>query len=271
MTALLDEAPDIGLAADGVKATISPSDGGRITSFRLGGRELLVTEGRGPFETGCFPMAPFAGRIRDARFWFRGREWRLPRNGAPHAIHGSVASRPWRQLGATSIAVDLGPYWPFKGQVTQTFELTAERFRVRMELIAHESMPAVIGWHPWFRWTLGDEDEAASERAELRLEAALMYERADDGVAIGRLVEPTAGPWDDCFTGLVRPPVIRWPGVAELTVASSCAELVVFTASDHGLCVEPQTGPPDAANLRPRIVEPGVPLRADMTWTWRRP
>jgi galactose mutarotase-like enzyme len=35
------------------------------------------------------------------------------------------------------------------------------------------------------------------------------------------------------------------------------------------LCVEPQTAPPDALNHAPAIVEPGRPLSAEMTWTWR--
>ena len=37
----------------------------------------------------------------------------------------------------------------------------------------------------------------------------------------------------------------------------------------QALCVEPQTAPPDALNTGPAIVEPGRPLIAEMTWTWR--
>jgi len=33
--------------------------------------------------------------------------------------------------------------------------------------------------------------------------------------------------------------------------------------------VEPQTGPPDALNIRPVVVEPGRPLTATMEWRWR--
>ncbi len=258
------------LSAPWVTAVIRPAEGGRVHSFEVDGRELLVSSGLDPFDHGCFPMAPFAGRIREGVFGFRGRSWRLDRNAGPHAIHGTVASRAWHRLDPTTIGVDLGPSWPFRGHVTQSFDLTAERFRVAMELVADEAMPAVIGWHPWFRWNLDIPGSGPSARADVLLEAALMYERAADGVAMGRLIEPTAGPWDDCFTGLVRPAVVRWPGALELTVASGCPDLVVFTASDRGVCVEPQTGPPDAANLRPRVVEPGAPLRAEMTWTWRR-
>jgi aldose 1-epimerase len=60
-------------AADGVTLEVSPFHGGRIASFVVDGRELLVTSGDAPFWWGCFPMAPFAGRVRRGRFRFRDR------------------------------------------------------------------------------------------------------------------------------------------------------------------------------------------------------
>ena len=44
-----------------------------------------------------------------------------------------------------------------------------------------------------------------------------MYRRDAAGIATGELVPPSPGPWDDCFTDLRRPPVLRWPGFLELT------------------------------------------------------
>ena len=37
---------------------------------------------------------------------------------------------------------------------------------------------------------------------------------------------------------------------------------------EHTVCVEPQTGPPDALNLEPVVVTPDRPLTAAMTWSW---
>ena len=53
-------------------------------------------------------MAPFAGRIRRGRFAFRGRDYELPLNMAPHAIHGVVFDRPWDVVSADTISVRLG-------------------------------------------------------------------------------------------------------------------------------------------------------------------
>jgi aldose 1-epimerase len=64
--------------------------------------------------------------------------------------------------------------------------------------------------------------------------------------------------------------VLRWPDGVVLTVTSSCDHWVIFTEPDHALCVEPQTGPPDAFNLAPHIVEPGTPLVAEMTLVFTR-
>ena len=38
---------------------------------------------------------------------------------------------------------------------------------------------------------------------------------------------------------------------------------------DYAMGIEPQTAPPDALDQDPRIVVPGEPLGAAMTWRWR--
>jgi galactose mutarotase-like enzyme len=54
-----------------------------------------------------------------------------------------------------------------------------------------------------------------------------------------------------------------------LTIESDCPTWVVYTVPADAICVEPQTAPPDALNAGPAVVEPGRPLVAEMTWTWR--
>jgi galactose mutarotase-like enzyme len=115
----------------------------------------------------------------------------------------------------------------------------------------------------------GDESGLAGGGVELDLAAATMYRRDADGIATTDRVAPTPGPWDDCFTDLRRPPVLRWPGFLELSIASSCPDWVVYTVPAGALCVEPQTAPPDALNRGAAIVEAGRPLIAEMAWTWR--
>jgi aldose 1-epimerase len=258
------------LCAPGVEVEVDPGAGGRMASFRVDGRELLVTEGIGPMATGSFPMAPYAGRIRNARFEFRGRSYALPDTMAPHAIHGTVYYRPWQRVDDRTIEIDLGPEWPFGGHAVQHFELDSRRLICRLEVHADVPMPASLGWHPWFRRRLERvQGSADAGPLELEFEAGAMYRRDTDGIATAELVAPPPRPWDDCFIDLRRPPLLRWPGLLELTIESDCPAWVIFTEPDHALCVEPQTAPPDALNGAPAVVEPGRPLVAEMAWTWR--
>src|SRR4029077_4118927 len=64
--------------APGVRATVDLARGGRLASLVVDGRELLVTEGYGPIAWGSFPMAPFAGRVRNGRCTFDAAAYQLP-------------------------------------------------------------------------------------------------------------------------------------------------------------------------------------------------
>jgi aldose 1-epimerase len=253
------------LMAPGVGAVVDLVAGGRLASLVVDGRELLKTQGDGPITWGSFPMAPFAGRVRDATLRFAGETYALHPTLPPHAIHGTVLGRRWRVVGDRAIATDLGPDWPFAGYAMQRFELGSDHLTCRLELHADEPMPASIGWHPYF----ARRPDGVAGALELDFEAGAMYVRDAAGIATDRRIEPPPGPWDDCFTDLRRPPVLRWPGFLELTIESDCRHWVVYTAPPDALCVEPQTAPPDAVNTDPTIVLPGQPLIAEMTWRWR--
>ena len=266
------------LDAGRTRMVIDLEQGGRIASLLVDGRELLVTSGFGSFGWGSFPMVPFAGRLRDARLEFGGRTYELPANEPPHALHGTAFERPWQVVeGETStITCELGPPWPFRGRVSQRFGLAADGLDIAMELEADEPQPATIGLHPWFRRHLvagsgADTNEGGAplgDALELDIEPAAMYRLGPDGIPTGALVRPDPRPWDDCFVGLARPPVLRWPGALRLTVESTADHWVVYDEQVEGICVEPQTGPPNGPNLAPRIVTPGDPLRIAMTWRW---
>ena len=273
MTATLPAGRRLVLEAGDARVDVAADLGGRIASFRVGGRELLVTSGPDAIHWGCFPMVPYAGRIRDGTFRFRGRRHRLPINLPPHAIHGTVHERAWRVEDDRSISTDLGPDWPFAGRVVQRFELGPGRLDVTLELEAAEPMPASLGWHPWFRRWLDDPATGGhvSPPAELAFDADVMYERDPDGVSSRRRRTPPARPWDDCFTAVRSDPILSWPGLVTLTISSSCDDWVIYDERPHAICVEPQTAPPNDVNHEPHVVEPGAPLRATMTWQWTTP
>lgn len=255
------------LDADGVRVTVSPDDGGRLASVAVGGHELLVTDrSGGAMAWGSYPMAPWAGRIRRGRFAFAGVEHVLPISLPPHAIHGVVYDRPWRVDGPDALSIDLDGRWPFRGRVTQSFAVDRDGLEVTMTLEADEPQPVALGWHPWFRRVISE----GSAAVQLSFEAGAMLLRDDDGIPSGERVAPPPGPWDDAFTDLASDPVLVWPGLLRLELSSSCPWWVVYSMPEHAICVEPQSGPPDAANLAPETVAPGAPMTHVMRWGWTR-
>jgi aldose 1-epimerase len=237
--------------------------GCRLASLRVEGHELLVGEGPGPIEWGSYPMAPWAGRVRGGRFSFAGSDYALPINLGGHAIHGTVFVQPWTMESDGSFVTPLRPPWPFPGFVRQGIVLHSDALELRLEVHPEEGpMPAVCGWHPWFRREVGGSALLVTFRP------GFMLERDTEGIPTGRRMVPPPGPWDDCFGDLQGPAVLDWPGVLRLTLESSCEYLVVFDQRSHAVCVEPQTAPPDALNGGATIVEPGHPLVAISTWRW---
>ena len=104
--------------------------------------------------------------------------------------------------------------------------------------------------------------------AELGFDARSMYERDSAGIPTGRLVPPPPGPWDDCFTHVVSGPSVNWPGALRVSLSSSATYWVVYNEPEHALCVEPQTGPPDALNIAQELVSSDRPLVAEARIAW---
>lgn len=260
------------LRAGAASAWVAPADGGRLASLAVAGHELLVTSADSPYGWGAFPMVPFAGRIRRAELHFRGRAYRLPVTMPPHAIHGTLVDVPWEVSGtpaadAAVLSARLGSPWPFRGRVTQRFRLEPTALHATLELEAEEPMPAWMGWHPWFRRRV----EGATGELDLEVHPAVMYVRDEEGIPTGTATPPPPRPWDDVFEGLAAPPHLRWPGLLDLDVESSCRYWVIYDHQPAGICVEPQTAPPDAVHWLPEtavLVEPGRPLVATMTLRW---
>jgi len=253
-------------SAGDARIEIDLEAGCRLASLEVNGHELLVTSASNPIEWGCYPMAPYAGRVREGRFTFRGRSYELPRTLGGHAIHGSVYRRRWEAESDTAFVTELGPEWPFSGWARQEIRLGADAVTLRLEVhSANGAMPASCGWHPWIRRSVG------GVAAVLDIRPGFMFERDDAGVATRTRRSVAEGPWDDCLGDVARNPSITWPGLLCLEMASTCDFWVVFTERDHALCVEPQTAPPDALNHDPFVVEPGRPLLAECTMRWSPP
>jgi aldose 1-epimerase len=217
--------------------------------------------------------------VGDGVLRWRGKEHRFPALLLPpHAIHGTLLERAWEVVAAdaasATLAADLGPPWPYGGRVVHRVRVEADTLHAELEVLAADRpMPVTVGWHPWFPRVLrGPDGASAGGRVEVDLPAGGMLVRGRDGIPTGDVARPIpAEPWDDCFVDLDRMPAVRWPGALEVTISSDARYWVVFTEREEGVCVEPQTGPPNGLNTADHdVVEPGRPLLATMTIAWRR-
>jgi aldose 1-epimerase len=269
------------LRAGAVELEVSPADGGRLARLVVDGWDVLVPERSRAIGWGAYAMVPWAGRLEDSVLRWRGREWSFPATMPPHAIHGLLLWQPWRLIGGADggrdlvLGADLGEPWPFGGRVVHRLTVSEDRLDMTLEVHAtRDAMPVIVGWHPWFRRRLSHADGRASADVEVSIDATSMLEVDPPGIPTGRLLAPSVGPWDDTFVGLRRDPVVRWPGTLEVTMSSPDAtHWVVYTEEPEGVCVEPQTGPPNGLNRvvagGPRILEAGETLTASATIAWR--
>lgn len=251
----------IELEAGDARVTIDPDAGGRVAQISVAGVDLLVDDrSGGPLAWGCYPMAPWAGRVRHGTFRFDDAAVRLTINLEPHAIHGTTFTDPWSVADAgrdyCELTCDLR--WQFGGRAHQHFHLDEHGLTLMLGVLAVTSaMPAVIGWHPCFRapqWSA--------------VEFGRMYERDPDHMAIPSLVPPKPGPWDDCFIEPLSPLQFRQRQLT-VTVQSDCDHWVVYDEQPHLLCIEPQSGPPDAFTIGGATrLAPGELLQRRMTIRW---
>ena len=244
---------------------IAPDAGGRIAQIARAGVDWLVgysDDNAAMIAWGSYPMLPWAGRIRHGRFAFQEKKYQLPLNLEEHAIHGVGFAMPWSVQARSKNYVELSlqlpedERWPFGGTARQRIEVTENTVRMHLSVTAHERvMPAVIGWHPWFR-----------KPDRLDFQPSAFYPRDAEGIAVRPLAEPPPGPWDDCFINTKA--VLLHRDGQHLRLTSDCTHWVIYDAPPHATCIEPQSDPPDAFNLEPVAIAPGNSLAAWFLLEW---
>ncbi len=240
------------------------AEGGRLASLVVDGMELLVTEGSKATRYGSFPMVPWCGRLAYGDLRWQGNEWSFALNSPPHANHGLVFDTAWTVVDETKLQIDLPEAWPFGGHVVQSFVLDTDSLLVTLELHAgSQPMPGQVGWHPWFRRRL---DRGAPVEVDFTAES--IYEVDDDMIPTGAFGEVPTGPLNVTLAGTTAPPVLCWRDALTVQMESNLDHWVVFTEPDHAVAIEPQSGPPNAFNTTPQLVEPGKPLIGWMKLSW---
>ncbi|HEY9285642.1 MAG TPA: aldose 1-epimerase [Pyrinomonadaceae bacterium] len=277
--------------ADGAAAAaeIAPALGNNCFAFRAAAPVLeevpFADFLRKPTSYGIPVLFPFPNRIRDGRFAFDGEIFTPdpPR-------HGFVRDKPWRVVshGANddrgawlTSNFDAADYpekilrqFPFPFQIEITYRVKDARLTIEAAArnTGRRRMPAGFGIHPYFR---------RPDRGRLRVPAEARWELSDS-LPTGRVV-PVDGDYDlregksldrlnldDIFTrvetdggGPARCLITDDAAGTETVVEFSTERLphvVVYTppAPRRAVCVEPNSCPTDAFNLRARGIESDV-------------
>lgn len=154
------------LSSNGLDLEIVPSLGGAVANFAWtggGDRFPILRQSHSPLENildaACFPLVPFANRIRGGQFAFRGRQVKLAPNmaGDPSPLHGQGWTSAWdiesSGDGEAVLAFDheLGE-WPWAYRAHQHFRLDGEALHLRLTCrnMSDETMPCGLGFHPYF-------------------------------------------------------------------------------------------------------------------------
>ena len=229
-----------------IAVEIDLEHGGRISSLKWQGFQFALPRRDDPMSWGWFGMVPWAGRIdRGLINDIDGTQYSLPTHwDPPHAEHGYGFHSAWSATSPKSWELLLPePYAPAIAH--QRIELEGNTLTWSLEYIAHGcTLPAWVGFHPWFPRSIDGKSEI-----KLLFSAEKMLIRGDDYLPTGEFTEVPDGPWDDAFTDVRAAPIIRWGDIAQIQISSSVPWWVVYTEDPLGICVEPQTAPPDAANL----------------------
>ena len=253
------------LSSTQAELTVDLNSGGRLSSFILQGQEILVAPNSDPFGWGCYPMIPWAGRVRNGKFNWSGRELSLPINMKPHAIHGTLYDVSWKQVDDHIAEVCFSSPWEFSGYARSLFELSEREFKWTIEVHAESKpMPCIVGWHPWFLRAQGTSSTDAFSFSPKN-----MYERDEAGIPTGQKIDAKTRPWDDCFDNSGSPIAIQCAGGTKLEISSDCSHWVIYDEPEHAFCIEPQSGPPNGSNMESNnVVMPKAPLIRTMKWSW---
>lgn len=253
------------LSAGDWRLVLDPHHGGMVRALTRRGQDILrpMPEGaEAPFDSACFPLAPYANRIAGGRFTWRGQSHALAPNapGQKHPLHGTAWLGTWSvETGAADRATLLhhhaaGPDWNWAFTLRQHFRLTAEGLEARLELTNTDdnAMPTGLGFHPWFT-RRGVSAIAFTAKAVWLADAEML--------PTVRATADTLGDWKQ-GAALERPDLVDhcyagWAG--QLRIERGDGDIVLegedtpylhlyVPPGQDFFCAEPQSTMPDAVN-----------------------
>lgn len=159
----------VDLSSGNLTARIS-TDGGTVLGFwwtQDGARVPLLraaaSDDADALASGCYPLVPFGNRVKDNRFQFSGRDYRLAPNTDwdKHYLHGEGWQTAWRIVQQDAASVELvfdhmaDKTTPYGYSAMQRISLRDGALELTLSVINRggDPLPFGLGWHPYFPMT----------------------------------------------------------------------------------------------------------------------
>jgi aldose 1-epimerase len=223
-----------------------------------------MIEKASPSNYSSFTLAPFSGRLRDAKFRFENNSYQLKANPDGNTQHGDVRSRSWEVLASDTHmlearinARDFPEFnFPFPFVLVVIYLLEDETFTTHLRLTntGNTAMPAGFGIHPYFNRLVGTEEVKLAFSAEDYYVTENLLPTGEHKKIPAELnfsVPRAVGKQDINHTfHNFRNLNLHYP---DFSLSFDCdpvfEHLVVYTPPDGSLAVEPVTNGPDGFNL----------------------
>lgn len=242
-------------------------DGARIELFR--GCSAPYNDA---LEAGCFPLVPFANRIRGGSFTYAGRTIRLTPNmaGDRNPLHGQGWRGSWQPAvspnGIELVFDHQAGEWPWDYQARQCIELTDNTLTIVLSCrnLSAEPMPCGLGLHPYF---------PCSESTVLNTQVTHAWTVDKDVLPVKRMAaigrydlrqrRICSQGLDNGFDGWGRQAQLSWHdrGLAVKMVAENADRFQVYSPARGGIVVIEPVQNANASLNRPQEEWEGLGLR----------
>ena len=249
------------------EALVLPALGGGLARLRWQGYDLVQSipdkpeKPLKPAQLGMFPMAPWAGRIKDAQFAWRGETYHVdPFPPEPHALHGDGWQSVWtvNRSNAASVLLSLDiADSPLAHQAELEYSLDDAGLSARLSVTnkTNRPMPFGLGQHPWFPRDGAAQVQFSADRFWMHDPAGIPTDAISlapelDFAKVGSV--PT-GFRNNCYEGWDGHFRITYPEkqlAVRMTASSALKWLMVYCNPElDAVCFEPQSHLPAAHNL----------------------
>jgi aldose 1-epimerase len=219
-----------------------------------------------------FTLAPYSNRIKVAMFRFDDYLYQLkPNTPDGNAQHGDVRNRPWTVLPVGTAAAcsfdsrffeDIN--WPWAFSMAKLYRLEGNTLETTLELVnqGQSPMPAGFGLHPYFVRDLGEAVLQFEAQGYYPTDASFIPSEGMNQIppeldfsqprAVGNQT------LNHVFGGWAGRVVLEWKGSNQRLVIEAdpvFEHIVVYTAPDGTLAIEPVSNATDGFNLFANGVE----------------